>query len=256
MPRLNRAFRLEDYRSATSGFEIEKTIFMEVDVGEADMLKEARFYGAIAEDENSIVAGIIAAVRPERDGFSEHLDSIANASLKGVRRVLHVVPDEISTSALFRENVRTLSRYGIPFDMCFWSRQLGLAYELAAACPEVQFVLDHCGNPDIANGELDEWRQRICKLATLPNLVCKLSGIAVDCGEKTPTEQLLTPYLDECLEAFGADRLVFGSDWPVCLLAIEAKGWFGIFTSWCSAALSESEQEKVCWRNATRVYKL
>lgn len=255
-PKLNRSFSPRDYLAAANGIDVAKTVFMECDVDEPHALDEARHVQSLADD-NPLIAGIVAAGRPERGGFGRHLEALARLpKVRGLRRVLHTQPDELSQSGLFAENLRLLPRYQWTFDLCLQARQLPFAIELARKCPEVSFILDHGGNPDVKGRAPDPWRDHIVTLAALPNVVaCKVSGIVVSADPGNWTVEDLRPWVEHVLESFGWDRVMWGSDWPVCTLSATYKEWL-------DAALELTKNESPGRRrrlfhdNARRIYRL
>ena len=210
-----RAFRYEDYQEAIAGTGISGSIFMETTPDFPHWKKEAGFVYSLPKE----IRGAIANCQPEAPGLGEYIDSIADERLVGFRRILHVEPDELSRSALFAQNVRLIGERGYTFDLCVRARQIPVAMELVRKCPGVQFILDHCGNPDIAGGEAaaGEWREGIRAIAGLENVACKISGIVANCKVGCVSTEILRPYVEFCIESFGWDRVVWGSDWPVCL---------------------------------------
>ncbi len=260
-PALQGDFHLEDYQAGAGDCEIEGTLFMEVDVDAGQNTREAEFFCQMAADPANRMLGIIANVRPEEADFEAQLDLILHPSLKGIRRVLHTQPDELSTSACFRECVALLGKRGLTFDLCVLQKQLQLGLELVQACPEVSFILDHCGVPDIAShSSIDceswqQWQAGIRALAAQPNVACKFSGITVYATPEQRTVEGLRPYLTEILEAFGAKRVVWGGDWPVCNLAEGLPRWSQL-TDTLLAELSVDEQQSILTNNARKRYAL
>ncbi len=166
LPKLDRSFRLSDYRDATSGLDIEKTLFVECDVDESQMMDEALHILRLADDSATRIAGIVASGRPERDGFKAHLDALAaHPKVKGLRRILHTSADDVGQGKMFIENVARLGEYGLSFDICVLARQLPVAIHLASKCPDVTFILDHCGVPDVKSQSLRPWRDDIRELS-------------------------------------------------------------------------------------------
>src|SRR5260370_3653262 len=146
LPVLDRSFRLSDYSEATSGLEIDKTVFVECDVDAAQMLDEVSHVLRLADKPGNRIAGVVASGRPEKDGFQAYLDKVTrHPKLKGIRRILHTHPDELGLRKIFVENVARLATFGLSFDLCVLARQLPIAFNLASKCPHVSFVLDHCG---------------------------------------------------------------------------------------------------------------
>jgi predicted TIM-barrel fold metal-dependent hydrolase len=256
-PHFNRSFRLSDYAEATQGIEVIKSVHVEADIDEPHILAETRYILGLAERDDNPISGVVAAARPEYDGFREYLDKIAgHPNLKGVRRILHVVPDDVSTTPLFAENIRTLEEYGLSFDICVLARQLPLAINLVKQCPNVSFILDHCGNPDIKNRDFDAWREGMIEIASYPNvLACKISGIVVNTDIPNWTVEDLRPAVEGVIETFGWDRVMFGSDWPVCTQAASFKQWFEAL-SFLTQDESEENRRKLFRENAARVYRL
>jgi len=161
----------------------------------------------------------------------------------------------LSGRACFSSNVRLLGKYELTFDLCVLARQLSLAVKLAAKCPNVQFVLDHCGVPDIASGEFNTWRLSITEIAKLPHVACKISGVLAYCAPGQATLEAVRPYVEHCLEQFGWERTLWGSDWPVCTINSELRTWVTI-TRRLIAAAGESNQRKLLHDNAIRLYRL
>lgn len=256
-PHFNRSFRVSDYAEATQGIEVIKSVHVEADIDESHMLAETRYILGLAERDDNPITGVVAAARPEHDGFREYLDQIAgHPNLKGVRRILHVVPDDVSTTLRFVENVRLLEEYGLSFDLCVLARQLPLAINLVKQCPNVSFILDHCGNPDIKNRDYEAWRSGMAELASYPSvLACKVSGIVVNTDTPNWAVEDLRPAVEGVIETFGWDRVMFGSDWPVCTLAASFKQWFEAL-NFLTKDASEENRQKLFRENAERVYRL
>ena len=125
---------------------------------------------------------------------------------------------------------------------------------LVEKCPEVQFVLDHCGVPDIKGKAFDPWRANLQRLAGLPNVVCKISGLPAYAGDNWRTEDL-QPWVDHAVGCFGWDRVLWGGDWPVCTLTGTLRQWVAA-TDQLFAAATPEEREKVFFKNAERIYRL
>lgn len=248
-------FRLEEYREAAKELGISKTLFMEVDVDEPQMKAEADFFLQLASNPNSGITGVVAACRPERDDFPAYVESILNPKLKGLRRILHTQSDELPQQPLFAKNLASLARHGLTFDLCLLPRQLPLANTLLRQAPDVQFVLDHCGIPNIKDKELDPWRERIRELSGYPNLACKISGVVAYCDPQRVNADSIRPFVEHCIECFGWDRVLFGGDWPVCNLTTSLRRWDEIAKDLVKAE-SIAHQEDFFARNAERIYHL
>jgi len=175
--------------------------------------------------------------------------------ITGVRRNLQNEPPGYLTDPDLTAGVRRLGAAGLPFDACVRSWQLTELTGLAAACPETVIVLDHLGKPRCGT-DLTSWRTRMNTLAGLPNVRCKLSGLATEAGAAVGRGDLVAA-LCAALEAFGAGRCLYGSDWPVCTLATTPDAWLDVVLAALEqAGASETEREDVLMRTAQRTYRL
>ncbi len=256
IPSLNRSHLMSDYLEAGAGKGIVQSIYVDADVDEPDMKGEVQWLLEQARDPRNPLSGLVIKALPERDDFQKTLDRYGGEPLvKGVRRVLHTQPDDLSRAEVFRNNIRSLAKRGLTFDLCVRGDQLPVGIELVAACPEVSFVLDHCGVPDIKAKSLDPWRTHIRELSDLPNVAaCKVSGIVAYAAPNWNTNDL-KPYVDHVAECFGHDRLVFGSDWPVCTLGASLGRWIDTAHE-LTAGWAEADRTKLFSTNARRVYRL
>lgn len=247
---------MEDYLAATQGIEIVKSVHVEADIDEAFIADETRYILELSERGDNPLSGVVANGRPEYDNFRDSIRQFADhPNLKGIRRLLQSEPDELSTTTTFTENIRSLEEFGLSFDICVRDHQLPVAIRLVKECPNVSFILDHCGNPDIKNRNYDLWRERIAEIADLPNVVIKVSGIVVNTDTENWTVEDLRPAVEHVIASFGWDRVMFGSDWPVCTLAASYRQWFDALNFLVKDA-SEANKRKLFKENAGRVYRL
>lgn len=255
-PLANKSFPLARYAELTAGHDVVGTLFMETGVDDTDYQAEARFVAELAKNDDSGILGLIASCRPEDDaGFTDWLDECDDLGVVGFRRILHVMPDELSTTDVFRKNVQALGKHGKPFDLCMLPKQLKIGADLARTCDGTTFILNHCGVPDIAGGGLDPWRADIAALAALPNVYCKLSGLLAYCTPGQQTQEAVQPYFDHALEAFGPERTVWGSDWPVVELAKGLPDWLAV-TQAMLGNLSKDEADSIGALNARKIFDL
>lgn len=249
-----KSFRYEDYLELVRGKGEIRTIFMEASPDDPHWLEESRFVKALADAEDSIIDGLILNCRPEaEDDFEAYIESVQHPKLVGFRRILTEAPEGTSRKPVFVENVRKLEKYALTFDLCMTASQLPLAFELVAACPKVQFVLDHCGVPDIARNQMDPWSADIQKLVGLPNIACKISGVLSCCAPDNVTIDAVRPYVEHCLEIFGWDRVLWGSDWPVCCTSSGLTQWIDI-TRELVKDQNPANQHRLYHQNAERIY--
>lgn len=256
IPPLNRSFRMADYLEAVRGVNLHGSVHLEADVDEPDMLGETQYIFSLAERDDNPLAGVVAPARPERPDFAASLNLMAgHPQLKGVRRVLHTQPDALLGDPLLRENIGLLASFDLSFDLCVLPRQLPLAIELVERTPQVSFILDHCGNPPIREGALDPWRSHLKRLSELPNVVCKISGLVTNADWEAWRPEDLRPYVVHVIECFGWERVMFGSDWPVCTLAATFQQWLDALLDLTSEAGAD-EREKLFYDNARTIYRL
>jgi predicted TIM-barrel fold metal-dependent hydrolase len=256
LPPLNRPFRMPDYLEAAKRLNVVKSVHLEADVDEPYMLDETRHLLELADQPDNPLEGIVACGRPENEDFKSYLDQIAShPKLKGIRRVLHTQADEVGQGATFINNVAALSAYGLSFDLCVLARQLPLAIKLVSKCPDVVFILDHCGVPQVKERNLDPWRSYIAEIARFPNVCCKISGLVAYADPQRWTAEDLRPFVEHAIASFGWDRVLFGSDWPVCTLSASYQQWVEALQAITQGA-GEVNQRKLFHDNAIRVYRL
>jgi L-fuconolactonase len=257
VPRLNRPHLSPEYGSATLGHEVTDFVFVEVDAMAGKNIKEIEWLTTYSRNEPRLKA--MVASFPLEQGAACEADIARyseNPLARGVRRLIqgHVDEPGWCLRPKFIEGVQLLAKYGLSFDVCIKHPQMGDAIELAERCPHVKFVLDHIGKPGIAAGYKDPWRGQMKKLARLTNVWCKISGVITEGNHGTWTATQVTPYVEEAIAAFGFDRVMFGSDWPVVNLASSFGQWVEIANSVVSTA-SISEQEKFWRQNAKAFYR-
>jgi predicted TIM-barrel fold metal-dependent hydrolase len=249
-PPLQRDFPLEEALDLYAG-RVAGSIFMEV--AALDWQSESRWIAGLVREGRLL--GQIANCRPETDeGFAAWLEEGRELGVVGWRRILHEdVAEDLSLSEGFRENVRRIGRAGYPFDINVLGRTLPLARDLARACPDMTFVLDHCGTPDIAGGGWDVWAEGLRDVAACPNVNVKLSGLSAYAAPGTASLDTLRPWIEHVIAVFTPARMVWGSDWPVVNLGPGLPAWLDI-TEAMLRELSADEQNQIGWRNAEAIY--
>lgn len=235
---------------------ITSALHMEVDVADGDIDAETAMIEEFMARKASLIVGAISSCRPENSDFPAFLDKArARPSIRGLRRVLHVVPDAVSAAPLFRANIRRLSGTGLPFDICMLPHQLSLAAELIDSAPDVQFVLDHCGVPGIRDKAFEPWASHISEIARRPNAAVKISGVSAYGDAATWTVEDLRPFVEHVITAFGWDRVVWGGDWPVVTLGSSLSTWVAATHALVSGASTE-EKARLFSANARRIWRL
>ncbi len=247
-------FTLADYNALTSGRGVVGAVFMEAGVDDADYQAEARLVAGMVGQGGLL--GQVASCRPEDDaGFEAWLEECEGLQVHGFRRILHVMPDELSQTPTFRRNLASIGARGWAFDVCVLARQLPIALDLAKACPNQPLVLDHCGVPDIAGDAFEAWAGGMTALAALSHVNVKLSGISAYCAPGTANLSTLQPWVDHVLNAFGPERMLWGGDWPVVNLGVGLPDWIAL-TRDLLQGLSPFEQDQIGRATARRVYRL
>ena len=250
VPALNKPYHYDDYIHDAARLGIVGSMHIEVDVGAADIKAETDLVKGLQTQPDSLIKGAISACRPEEDEFASFLEWAGDQMIiKGFRRVLHVVPDKVSRQSGFRQNINRLAGTRFTYDICCRADQLNYAVDLVDACPDVRFVLDHCGVPDIAGRAFDPWALALKKLAKRPNVIAKLSGIIAYSDPKTWTMADIKPYFDHTVDSFGTDRIIWGSDSPVCFLGGGLPTWIAL-TYALTNGWSESEKAGLYHQNA------
>ena len=207
--------------------------------------------------ENEFMKGIVGWLPLAADNIQELLEKYAaDTWLKGVRHVVQGEPDpEFILGKDFNRGISLLKDFKLVYDILIFEHQLPNTIRFVDQHPDQQFVLDHIAKPKIKINEIKAWQQNLTELGKRENVSCKISGMVTEADFKNWTEAQLQPYFDVVLEAFGPSRLMFGSDWPVCLVATKYADWLALVKKVLSKFSSE-EQEQVYWKNAMKIYQL
>jgi L-fuconolactonase len=249
---LRRNFLPDDLRREIASVGIEGVVSVQArqTVAETDWLLDLA-------DQNEFIRGVVGWVPLVSETVRRDLERYSGrAKLKAVR---HVLQDELDDNYMLRDDfnrgLRMLKGFGLRYDILIFERHLPQAIELVDLHPDQVFILDHIAKPRIRDNALSPWRENLRELARRKNVFCKLSGIVTEADHRTWTPQQLRPYLDAALDAFGARRLMFGSDWPVCLLACGYRRWHDIVKEFASK-LTPEEQDRLFGETAREAYGL
>ncbi|WP_328346512.1 amidohydrolase family protein [Streptomyces violaceus] len=249
---LRRDFTMKDLQPGARAAGVDRTVLVQT----VTVPEETPEFLALA-DEHDLIAGVVGWTDLTRPDVAEELARLRELSggrhLKGIR---HQVQGEPDPEWLLRPDVRrglaAVADAGLVYDLVVLPHQLPACARAAADLPGLTFVLDHLGKPPIASGDLAPWASGLRALAALPNTVGKLSGLVTEADLASWTVEDLRPYADMALEAFGPDRLMYGSDWPVCTLATS----YGDTLDLVRRLTSEHDHEQILATTATRVYGL
>jgi L-fuconolactonase len=218
-------------------------------------LSETHFLLALATA-HTWISGVVGWVPLTDAHAGERLADIARQpKLKGIRHVLQAEPDTYMDRPDFNVGLSQLRALNLAYDILIYHHQLPAAIRLVDRHPEQVFVVDHIAKPAIRRGELQPWARNLNELARRPNVFCKLSGVVTEAEYATWTYEQILPYLDAALEAFTPARLMFGSDWPVCLVATTYLDWVRTIER-LTEKLSAAERQAIFCDTATRAYRL
>jgi predicted TIM-barrel fold metal-dependent hydrolase len=269
---LGRSYVMSDYRTAIEGTGIKHAVYMEVDVEPAQQQAEAEHLIGICKGGEAPTVAAVISGRPAADNFKAYVSQFkGNPYIKGIRQVLHggSTPAGYCLQDSFIRGIRLLGELGLSFDLCMRPMELADGAKLAAACPQTRFIVDHCGNADcksfFKSGDLrladakpdhdaDAWRRDMERLAARQNVICKISGIAARVPKPWSADDL-APIVNHCLDTFGPSRVVFGSDWPVCLTGAPLREWVTALKQIIASRLAAEQRQLLC-DNAVRLYAL
>ena len=265
---LAKSYVTKDYLEATAGLNVVKAVYMEVDVDPKQQVAEAEYVIALCKSEDHPTVGAVISGRPNSAGFKPYIMQFKDSPyIKGVRQVLHVpsASQGLCLEPQFVASMHVLGELGMSYDLCMRPKELGDGARLARLCPETRFVVDHCGNADPRafmpgaaeqpTHDVKQWQRDLAGLADCPNVICKISGIVARAPKGEWKSDILAPPINFCLDKFGPDRVVFGGDWPVCLLGASYRRWVDSLKEVISNR-SESDQRKLLHDNAEKFYRL
>ena len=257
VPSLNHTSLVKDFDQARGKVDVDGIVFVEVDIDPGLHIEEAKFVAGLAEADKRLSA--IVAHAPLEKGRAIEADLEKLSHIQGVKGIRRLIQGEVDPSMCiapdFVDAVNLLPKYGMSFDICIRHYQLVYAIELIKKCPNVRFILDHIAKPDIKNGLMDPWKSQIREMAKLPNVVCKVSGVATEADHQAWTREQLRPYIDHVIESFGFDRVMFGSDWTVATLALDYPTWVDILDEALTG--TSIDEKRRFWRGtAIEAYRL
>lgn len=208
-------------------------------------------------EENPFIKGVVGWVDLRSDDLTYQLEQVGNhPKLVGIRHVIHdEADDDFMLRSAFLQGIETLQDYNLTYDLLLFPKHLGRAIELASMFPDQRFVLDHLSKPFIKSGILHPWKDDIESLATQPNVWCKISGMVTEADLESWKKGDFEPYLKVVCDAFGTDRLLLGSDWPVSKLAGEYARVMDIPITFFEK-LNSDEKENIYSKNAIECYQL
>lgn len=254
---LNRPYLPRDFDEAVGPVKVGKIVFVEAACAEGQAQAEVDWVTALAKTEPRIQGIVANAPLEQGEAVLPRLEALAaNPLVKGVRRFFPT--DKEAPHGLLpalAKGVQCLERFGLRFDLGLQRGQIPVALELVRQCPNIKFMLNHIGVPDIKANALEPWRQEIRSLAACPNVYCKMSGAATLADHESWTPEDLRPALEHIVECFGFERTAFGSDWPVMLSATAYPRWVAA-AAWAVKGCSEAEMRRLFCDTAVDFYGL
>jgi len=216
---------------------------------------ETRFLLNLA-GEFEFIKGVVGWVDLKASNLEQRLENFSQFSkLKGFRHIIQAEPDGFMVNPQFVEGVKKLHEFQFTYDILIFEHQLEECINFVKSLPEMPLVIDHLAKPDIKNRSFDEWAEQMKKLAEFPNVHVKLSGLVTETDWGNWTRKEFTPYMETCLDYFGAERLMIGSDWPVCLLGGSFDEVTGIVEEF-ARGLSQAEHDAIMGQTAINFYNL
>jgi len=241
-----------DFRSVLKKNDFDGSVVVQSDQSESEndfQLKNA--------EENDFIKGVVGWIDLQAKDVEERLAYYGSSKkMKGFR---HVLQGETERSLMlkpaFMNGISKLEKFDFTYDILIYADQLKYIPEFAGAFMNQKFVIDHLAKPPIKDGEISEWKKQIQKISRFENVHCKISGMVTEADWKSWKQDDFIPYIDVVIEAFGPNRIMFGSDWPVCLVAASYERTVGIVREYFSS-FSETEQQLFFGDNATKFYNL
>lgn len=208
-------------------------------------------------DEHPFIQGVVGWVDLCSPNVQLNLERLSqHPKLKGIRHIVQSEPDDLF---MLREDFQTglalLEKFDLTYDILIYPVHLPVAVEVVRRFPNIRFVLDHIAKPHIKDKVISPWKERMIELAKAPNVYCKLSGMVTEADWQAWTPQDLRPYIDVAVDAFGVDRVMIGSDWPVCTVAGEYEPVMEVVLRYIEQ-FSPSEQERILGGNCAEAYRL
>jgi L-fuconolactonase len=251
MAMLRRDFLPEDLVVELSRAKVDGAVTVQA----RQTLEETRWLLGLARG-CSAMRGVVGWAPIAAANFETTLNRlVGEPKLVGLRHVVQAEQDGFLDAIDFNRGIRALRGSGLAYDVLIFERQLEEAIRFVDRHPQQVFVLDHAAKPKIASGKVEPWRSRIRELSRRTNVVCKISGMVTEDSWLGWSIESLRPYLDVVVETFGPERLMAGSDWPVCLVATEYGRWWGVLREYF-AGYSAGEQANIFGETAVRTYGL
>ena len=253
--RINKPFFLEDYTIATLGYEVESMVFVQCECVPEEAVAELEFVNEQNITDGRIKAIVAYAALEKGNAIEPYLQIVSNNKLvKSVRRITENEPG-ICLQPDFLEAMPLLVKYNLSLDISIKPFQTAETISLIQQCPENIFILNHLGKPAISNNGFEIFKKDIRQFASFPNVVAKISGLITEANWNSWNSNDIEPYIEYAIEQFGFERLMFGSDWPVVLLAGSYKKWVDTLLE-ITKGCSETELNNLFYQTAKKIYDI
>ena len=251
MVSLKRDFLPNDLEPHLIENKIEACVVVQADQSE----KETEFLLELAT-QYEFIKGVVGWVDLRAKNVEERLQFYSqNQYFKGVRHIVQSEKQDFLLDPAFQNGIGKLGNLNLTYDLLIYPHQIEAAIKLVSQFPNQKFVLDHLAKPNIKNGKIDPWKNQIQRLAQFSNVSCKISGMVTEADHVQWKPSDFIPYLDIVFDAFGENRILFGSDWPVCLLAASYQEVYQLITDY-TANFSLEQRDKLFGANAERFYNI
>ena len=251
MVSLKRDFLTNDLEPHLIENKIEDCVVVQADQSE----KETEFLLELAT-QYEFIKGVVGWVDLRAKNVEERLQFYyQNQYFKGVRHIVQYEKQDFILDPAFQNGIGKLGNLNLTYDLLIYSHQIEAAIKLVSQFPNQKFVLDHLAKPNIKNGKIDPWKNQIQRLAQFSNVSCKISGMVTEADHSQWKPSDFIPYLDIVFDAFGENRILFGLDWPVCLLAASYQEVYQLITDY-TANFSLEQRDKLFGANAERFYNI
>lgn len=251
MVSLKRDFLPNDLEPHLIENKIEACVVVQADQSE----KETEFLLELAT-QYEFIKGVVGWVDLRAKNVEERLQFYSqNQYFKGVRHIVQSEKQDFLLDPAFQNGIGKLGNLNLTYDLLIYSHQIEAAIKLVSQFPNQKFVLDHLAKPNIKNGKIDPWKNQIQRMAQFSNVSCKISGMVTEADHTQWKPSDFIPYLDIVFDAFGENRILFGSDWPVCLLAASYQEVYQLITDY-TANFSLEQRDKLFGANAERFYNI
>lgn len=252
MAALRRDFLLDDLRQEMATAQVDGAVAVQA----RQTLEETRWLLDLAEEDGSPIHGVVGWLPIANADFPQQLEHFTqHERLRGLRHIVQAEQSGFLDDKRFNAGIAHLQNTGLVYDILIYARQLQEAIRFVDKHPAQSFVLDHIAKPDIRNHEFDAWTSSIFELAQRPHVTCKLSGMVTETDWNHWSSDELLPYFEVALEAFGPQRLMIGTDWPVLTVGCTYSTWWSTVEQWISH-LSSHERDMILGENAIRIYRL